>query len=116
MSRTVAQTAANQSGVGADTLKKMLPMLAMAVAGYMAKQRAGGGAGQPTQTQAKAEAGGGLSGLLGGLLGGRGGRGREEASHPCSISTVTATPLTTSCEWQAGRSAKRVRRDVERSG
>ena len=42
-------------------------MLAMLVAGYMAKQR-GAGAGAAT-TQA-ASSGGGLGGLLGGLLGG----------------------------------------------
>ena len=41
----------------------MLPILAMLVAGYMAKQR-GGAAQEPTQ-------GGGLGGLLGGLLGGQ---------------------------------------------
>jgi hypothetical protein len=42
VSRTVAQNAAAQSGLNPSLLKKMLPMLAMMVAGYMAKQRAGG--------------------------------------------------------------------------
>ncbi|MCW5621437.1 MAG: DUF937 domain-containing protein [Burkholderiales bacterium] len=65
VSRTVAQNAASQSGLDTNLLKKMLPMLAMLVAGYMAKQQ--GGAGQPSP------GGGGLGGLLGGLLGG----GRE---------------------------------------
>jgi hypothetical protein len=60
VSRAVAQNAAGQSGVDPSVLKKMLPMLAMLVAGYMAKQRGG-----PAAT-----AGGGLGGLLGGLLGG----------------------------------------------
>jgi len=45
----------------------MLPMLAMLVAGYMAKQRGTGSAAQP------ASGGGGLGGMLGGLLGGQGG-------------------------------------------
>jgi hypothetical protein len=42
VSRAVAQNAASQSGVDASLLKKMLPMLAMMVTGYMAKQRGGG--------------------------------------------------------------------------
>lgn len=64
VSRTVAQSAASRSGLDAALLKKMLPMLAMLVAGYLAKQ--GGGA-----AQSAGQAGGGLGGLLGGLLGGR---------------------------------------------
>ena len=67
VSRTVAQSAATQSGLTPDLLKKMLPMLAMLVAGYMAKQRAAGAASQP------APAGGGLAGQLGSLFGGRAG-------------------------------------------
>lgn len=66
VSRTVAQSAASQSGLDSDLLKKMLPMLAMLVTGFMAKQ---GGAGTATQSS-PAAAGGGLGGLLGGLLGG----------------------------------------------
>jgi hypothetical protein len=65
VSRTVAQNAASRSGLDPALLKKMLPMLAMLVAGYMAKQ-AGGATQQPAQPS------GGLGGLLGGLLGGRG--------------------------------------------
>jgi hypothetical protein len=64
VSRTVAQNAASQSGLDPSVLKKMLPLLAMLVAGYMAKQHGAGGALQP------AAAGGGLGGLLGGLVGG----------------------------------------------
>ena len=64
VSRAVAQNASSQSGLDPALLKKMLPMLAMLVAGFMAKQQ-GGGAPRPS-------AGGGLGGLLGGLLGGRG--------------------------------------------
>jgi hypothetical protein len=61
VSRAVAQKAASGSGLSPDLLKKMLPLLAMAVAGYMAKQKSGGG---------QVAAAGGPGGLLGGLLGG----------------------------------------------
>ncbi len=65
VSRTVAADASAKSGVDVDTLKKMLPLLAMAVAGYMAWQgRQGGGA-----ASAPADAGG-LGGILGNILGG----------------------------------------------
>ncbi len=72
VSRTVAQNAAGQTGLDAGLLKKMLPMLAMAAAGYMAKQGAGGqsASGQAASPAASA---GGLGGLLGGLLGGQAG-------------------------------------------
>lgn len=66
VSRAVAGNAASQSGLDPSLLKKMLPFLAMMVAGYMAKQQ---GAGDPQQA---APSGGGLGGLLGGLLGGHG--------------------------------------------
>jgi hypothetical protein len=41
VSRTVAENAAERSGLQPSLLKKMLPMLAMMAAGYMAKQRGG---------------------------------------------------------------------------
>jgi hypothetical protein len=63
VSRAVAQNAAGQSGLDSSLLKKMLPMVAMLVAGYMSKRGAG--------SSAPAPAGGGLDGLLGGLLGGQ---------------------------------------------
>jgi len=63
VSRTVADDAATRSGLDASMLKRMLPMLAMLVAGYMAKQ---GGSASTTSTDTD----GGLGGLLGGLLGG----------------------------------------------
>ncbi|MEO8120106.1 MAG: DUF937 domain-containing protein [Rhodoferax sp.] len=44
VSRAVAQDAASQSGLDPALLKKMLPMLAMLVAGFMAKQGATGAA------------------------------------------------------------------------
>jgi hypothetical protein len=65
VSRTVAQNAASQSGLDPATIKKMLPMLAMLVGGYMAKQnRVGAGMGTPAGNA-------GLGGLLGGMLGGQ---------------------------------------------
>ena len=60
VSRTVAGHAAEQTGIDSGTLKKMLPILAMLVAGYMAKQ----GGGQ--------SGGGGIGDLIGGMLGGGG--------------------------------------------
>ena len=69
VSRAVAQNASSQAGLDPSTLKRMLPMLAMLVAGFMAKQR---GADAATQSSG---GGGGLGGLLGGLLGGQGGGG-----------------------------------------
>ena len=68
VSRAVAQNAASQSGLAPDLLKKMLPMLAMLVTGYMAKQQGGGA---PAETSGIGA--GGLGGLLGGLLGGQSG-------------------------------------------
>ena len=66
VSRSVAQDASARSGLDPGLLKKMLPMLAMLVTGYMAKRGAGA---------APAPGGGlgdGLGGMLGGLLGGAG--------------------------------------------
>jgi hypothetical protein len=65
VSRAVAQNAASQSGLDPSLLKKMLPLLAMLVAGYMAKQRDAGADVPPSS------ASGGLGGLLGSLLGGQ---------------------------------------------
>ncbi|MCW4460753.1 DUF937 domain-containing protein [Sphingomonas sp. BT-65] len=67
VSRTVAGQASAQTGLDSGLLKKMLPILAMLVAGYLAKQGGQGG-------QAGAGGGlGGLGGLLGSILGGGGG-------------------------------------------
>ncbi len=64
VSRAVAQNASSQSGLDPSVLKKMLPMLAMLVTGYLAKQRsAGAGATRPSSGE-------GLGSILGGLLGG----------------------------------------------
>jgi hypothetical protein len=65
VSRAVAQNAASQSGLDPSLLKKMLPLLAMLVAGYMAKPR-DAGADVPPSSES-----GGLGGLLGSLLGGQ---------------------------------------------
>jgi len=62
VSRTVAANAATSSGLDAATLQKLLPMLAMAVGGFMAKQS--------TAPSAPAAGGGGLGGLVAGLVGG----------------------------------------------
>lgn len=63
VSRAVADNAAAQSGLDPALLKKMLPMLAMLVTGYMARQ-GGGAAGGP------GDGAGGLVGALTGALGG----------------------------------------------
>ncbi len=65
VSRQVAGTASEQTGIDPSLLKKMLPILAMLVAGYMAKQNSGEG--------------GGLGGMLGGLLDGALGGGEQTA-------------------------------------
>jgi hypothetical protein len=70
VSRAVAQNAAAQSGLAPALLKKMLPLLAMLVAGYLAKQRGADAEAQPSSAQPPS-AGGGLGGLLGSLLGGQ---------------------------------------------
>ena len=61
-SRGVASEVSAITGIDEALLKKMLPILAMAVAGYMAKQASGGGQAQPS--------GGGLGGVLGSIVGG----------------------------------------------
>jgi hypothetical protein len=58
----------------------MLPMLAMLVAGYMARQRSVGAGTSAGAAAQPASGGGGLGGLLGGLLGGQAGRGGGLAS------------------------------------
>lgn len=68
VSRTVAGNASAQTGIDPALLKKMLPILAMLVTGYLAKQ--GSGAGGE----------GGLGGMLGNLLGGAMGGGQPQAA------------------------------------
>ncbi len=95
VSRAVAQNAASQSGVDPSVLKKMLPMLAMLVAGYMARQRPAGAAAQPSS-------GGGLASEGCSVA-------REPlpaapgpapaGSPPCSTWAATGIPWTTSSAW-----------------
>jgi hypothetical protein len=84
VSRTVAQNASARTGLDPSLLKKMLPVLAMLVAGYMAKN-ARTSAAPPTGSQPSR--GGGLGDLLGGVLGGNPGSatGRGGAGGLASI-------------------------------
>lgn len=63
VSAAVAERAAASIGLGADLLQKMLPLVAMAAAGFMARQADG----------AAAAGDGGLGGLVGPLMGALGG-------------------------------------------
>jgi hypothetical protein len=65
VSRQVASQAAASTGVGADIIKKLLPMVAAMAMGAMAKRAMGGG----TSNAAAAGEGGGMGDLLGGALG-----------------------------------------------
>jgi hypothetical protein len=69
VSRAVAENAASQSGLDSGVLRKMLPLLAMLVTGFMAKQA--GGVGQAPEGSGLGGLGG-LIGSLGGLFGGGG--------------------------------------------
>lgn len=60
VSRSVAGEVAGLTGLDEGMLKKMLPILAMAVAGYMVKEAGTGGQ----------EGGGALGGILGSIVGG----------------------------------------------
>jgi hypothetical protein len=71
VSRQVASQASAQTGLGADLLKQMLPVVAAMTMGALSKQTAG--------TQADA-GGGGMLGTLGSLLGG----GGQTPSSPAS--------------------------------
>lgn len=62
VSRGVADEVAGSTGLSSDLLKRMLPILAMAVVGYMMKQHGS------DQAPAEGQSGGG--GLFGGALGG----------------------------------------------
>jgi len=76
VSRSVAGQAAAQTGLDPSMLKKMLPMLAMAAAGAMAKQA---GAKQAVAGTGGAQQGG-LGGLIGQVMGGLTG-GQAAAPH-----------------------------------
>jgi len=63
VSRSVAGEVAGITGIDEGLLKKMLPILAMAVAGYMAKEAG-------NTAQGSGQSGGGLGGILGSIVGG----------------------------------------------
>ena len=67
VSRSVAEQASASTGLDPSLLKKMLPIVAMMVTGFMARQQGGPSTG--------ATAAGGVGGMLGGLLGGGAGSG-----------------------------------------
>ena len=75
VSRTVAGHAAGQTGIDPELLKKMLPILAMLVGGYLSARAQGGGDAAP----ARGGALGGLGAILGSILG-----GNKQASVPAS--------------------------------
>jgi hypothetical protein len=66
VSRGVANQVSEQTGIGADLLKRMLPLIASLVMGALAKNAGGGGLGGHLQSQP----GGGLGDILGSVLGG----------------------------------------------
>lgn len=70
VSRAVADQAAAQTGIGADVLKQMLPVVAMMAAGTLAKGAAGNGLGGLLGSLAGAAGGGAGTGGAGGMLGG----------------------------------------------
>ncbi len=82
-SRAVAADASFKSGVSGDLLKKMLPLVAMLVAGYMAKQ--GGGGDQ------QSAAGGGLGGMLGSVLSSVMGSGQQAAPAGGGLGGLAST-------------------------
>lgn len=85
VSRSVAGHASQQTGLDSSLLKQMLPILAMLVAGYMAKQAGGeqggglGGLIGSVLGGGQASGGGGLGGMLGNVLGGALGGGQQAA-------------------------------------
>ena len=79
VSRAVAQNAASKSGLDPSLLKKMLPILAMLVSGYMAKL-------QGANTQPSS--GGGLGGLLSGLLGSQGASSALQAGTASGLASM----------------------------
>ena len=69
VSRAVAADASAQSGISADTLKKLLPIVAMLVAGYLATHKGGDAPTAAPAAPTAPAAGGGLGGILGQVLG-----------------------------------------------
>ena len=69
VSRGVANQVSQQTGIGADLLKRMLPLIASLVMGALAKNAAGGGFGGQPQASS-GDSGGSLGDILGSVLGG----------------------------------------------
>jgi hypothetical protein len=65
VSRQVAAQAAAQTGIGADVLKRMLPVLATLAMGALGRQAAGA---RPGGVGLGPASGGGVAGMLGSLL------------------------------------------------
>jgi hypothetical protein len=86
VSRAVADRASASSGVSPDLLKKLLPVVAMAAAGFMAKQASAA----PAAGAAPAQGGlGGLVGqVLGAVSGGNAGRGAAAAGGLAGIAAM----------------------------
>jgi len=93
-SRALADRTAKKTGISADVLKKMLPLIAAMVMGSLKKQSSNsgildqllGGLGGGRRSSRSSSGGlggllGGLGGLLGGLLGG-GGRKKKASQSP----------------------------------
>lgn len=74
VSRTVADHASGQTGIDPSILKKMLPILAMLVAGYLSHQGSGG-----QQQDSQGSGGGIFGGMLGSVLGSVLGGGGQSA-------------------------------------
>ena len=66
VSRGVAEEVAGSTGISADLLKRMLPILAMAVVGYMLNRNSGGATAAPAPEPT--QGGGVLGGALGSIL------------------------------------------------
>ena len=91
VSRTVAQNASEQTGLDAGVLKKMLPLLAMLVAGYMSRQHSAAGTSGAASTSTEGGLGGILGGILGSVLGGSGGASAPAATDASAPAPASAT-------------------------
>lgn len=74
VSRGVADEVAGSTGIPAELIKKMLPILAMAVVGYMMNNQNGGSTAAPAGGSGGGALGGALGGILGQVIGGLGRR------------------------------------------
>ena len=84
MTQSVTEAAAARTGLGTDILGKMLPMLAMAAAGFMAKQAAAEPAGAASSGQ------GGIAGLVGQIVGAVTGRRDSPAAGAGGLAGIAA--------------------------